>query len=164
MIFEIKEQHGIIPDSFIEAEIQDIVLTGVRDGDSMQNGKTQLRLIGINTPELKSPYCSLEQPMAREIADDVRYMYKGKTAIIRIVGKDVYQRTLCKLEVNGIDVSLHLLSKGYGHYMSTPIKEDRKEYIKIRDFAKRKKIGIWSLEPPCINPKKWREMYGISGK
>ena len=158
MYIEIKEQKGLVENQLIEAEIQDIVLTGVRDGDSMQNGKTQFRLIGIDCPEVYSPYVTKEQPRGVEIGNDVRYMFKGKLAQILVLGIDKYGRSLAKIIVNGMDVTQLLLSKGYGWYLTSPIKEDRTEYKKARNYAKSKKIGLWQDENP-IKPKAWRAMY-----
>jgi endonuclease YncB( thermonuclease family) len=144
MIFEIKEQHG--------------VLTRWYDGDSTGSGKIQFRLVGIDCPEQANPYVTKEQPYAREIANDVRYMFKGKLAQILILGKDKYDRYLAKVIINGIDITQLLLSKGYGWYLTSPIKEDRKEYQKARNYAKSKKLGLWQDEKP-IKPSIWRSMY-----
>lgn len=158
MYVEIKEQHGLVENQLIEAEIQDIVLTGWHDGDSTQNGKTQFRLVGIDCPEVYSPYVTKTQPHGVEIGDDVRYMFKGKMAQILILGKDRYGRNLAKIIVNGIDITQLLLSKGYGWYLTSPIKEDRKEYQNDRNYAKSKKLGLWIDENP-IKPSVWRSMH-----
>jgi micrococcal nuclease len=158
MYIEIKEQNGIIENQIFEAEIQDIVLTGFHDGDSTKNGKTQFRLVGVDCPEVFSPYVTKTQPHGVEIGNEVRGMFKGKTAQVLIFGKDKYGRNLAKVIVNGLDISAHLLSKGFAWYISTPVVSDRKEYRMLRDFAKKRKLGLWQDESP-IKPSEWRKMY-----
>lgn len=158
MIFEIEVKSGIMPQfGTFETEIRHVV-----DGDSLMIPNRQyIRLVGVNTPELKGVYCSKEQPYAKEAADLATYMWKNKIATVETFGLDKYGRTLAKMTINGIDISSHLLSIGCGFYITPPLKEDRVKYRKLRDYAKYKKLGIWGLSEPSINPKKWREMYGL---
>lgn len=113
-----------------------------------------LRLEGVDCDEL---FSVVHQPFAKIAADSVRGRILGAYLTFRISGRDVYHRTLGSAWLDGKDLGLLILEKGWGQYYpkNTLSKETRKKYQKARDRAKKKKLGRWA-NPDVIDPAQWR--------
>ena len=141
---------------------QQPVVRAVHDGDSykIQSVITEwVRIEGVDCPEVISNHVSADQPFGRAIGDSVRQLIKGREVKMVTFGKDRYGRTLVTIEIQGRDLGEILLEKGWGVYIRNdlPLKQRRK-YQRLRDYAKKKKLGIWS-DPTMMTPEKWRSIY-----
>lgn len=70
----------------------------------------RLRLLGINTAELKSHDVS-EKARAVRAKEYVDQKLKNKTVVIKTIEKDVFGRHLVTLYLDGEDFNQHLLDK-----------------------------------------------------
>lgn len=92
----------------------------VVDGDTLSCGHEQLRLIGIDAPEMpghcrEERDCAPGDPHASKLA--LQTLTNG-AAEIRRQGRDVYGRTLVRVRVNGVDLSCAQLAEGHAVYRS----------------------------------------------
>ena len=128
---------------FINTEIksQDIQIT---DGDTIKINGEKIRFSGIDTPELKQNCikeniknsCGLK---AKEIL--VEKIGNNKVSCLR-EGKDQYNRTLAECFVNNESLSSFLVRSGYAF----AYRRYSNKFIKDEDYAKAKKLGMWSME------------------
>lgn len=146
-------KQGLLGDVIIE----DVVMA-VHDSDSVKQGKTWIRILGIDSPEVISNHVSANQPQGVEGGEFVRKLLKGKSVSVQFWGKDKYKRPLVKISLQGQDVAETILLNGFGWYISgsTKLTEvERTAYKNGVKAAKKAKIGIWS-EPNPIKPSVWR--------
>lgn len=132
------------------------------DGDTYaikleDSTKIKVRVIGIDCPEIVG-YSTKLQPYGDSATIFVKEMLLNKNVEVVIKSKDVYGRYLAKILIDSVDISYLLLNKGLATYNSTSIIEDRHNLKKVKNTAKRNKIGIWSKND-FITPKKWRKIY-----
>ena len=128
---------------FINTEIksQDIQIT---DGDTIKIDGEKIRFSGIDTPELKQ-FCSKDNIKnscglkAKKILEDK--IGKFKVTCIR-EGKDQYNRTLAECYVNNESLSSFLVRSGYAF----AFRRYSKKFIEDENYAKSKKLGMWSME------------------
>jgi micrococcal nuclease len=118
----------------------------LRSNDSQDEFK--LRLSDIDAPERNQSY-GLKSRRA------LMKLCKGEniTVTARISGIDKYQRSLGKLECNGIDASYYLAEHGlawfYAQYSSDTTIE------KAAKIAHRHMLGLWAGKKP-VAPWNWR--------
>lgn len=126
-----------------------VKLRPISSNDSQDEFK--LRLIDIDAPERSQSY-GLKSRRA------LMKLCKGKNIIVtaQISGTDKYQRSLGKLECNGIDASYYLAEHGlawfYTQYSSDTTIENAEKN------ACRRMLGLWADEKP-IAPWVWRHQY-----
>ena len=128
---------------FINTEIksQDVHIT---DGDTIKIDGEKIRFSGIDAPELKQfcfkdnikNSCGLK---AKEILEEK--IGKFKITCIR-EGKDQYNRTLAECFVNNESLSSFLVRSGYAF----AFRRYSKKFIEDENYAKSKKLGMWSME------------------
>ena len=124
-----------------EIKSQDIQIT---DGDTIKINGEKIRFSGIDTPELKQDCikeniknsCGLK---AKKIL--VKKIGNNKVSCLR-EGKDQYNRTLAECFVNNESLSSFLVRSGYAF----AYRKYSKKFIKDEDYAKSKKLGMWSME------------------
>lgn len=123
-----------------------VKLRPIASNDSQDEFK--LRLTGIDAPERNQSY-GLKSRRA------LMKLCKGKNIIVavQISGIDKYQRSLGKLECNGIDASYYLAEHGlawfYTQYSSDTTIENAEKN------ARRHMLGLWADKKP-IAPWNWR--------
>jgi endonuclease YncB( thermonuclease family) len=84
----------------------------VVDGDTVSFGGERLRLLVIDAPEIASPRCEAEYRAGLAAAAELRTVLSGRPIEIRYSGRrDVFDRPLVELSVDGSDVGAHLLSR-----------------------------------------------------
>ena len=114
------------------------------DGDTIHLNDEKIRFTGIDTPELKQTcnknkeiiYCGIK---AKQLLIDK--IGKSKVTCIR-EGKDQYKRTLAECFVNDLSLSRFLVREGYAF----AYRKYSKKFITDEDFARKKKIGMWSMK------------------
>ena len=116
----------------------------ITDGDTIKINGEKIRFSGIDTPELKQmcikngvkDSCGIK---AKEILIDK--ISNKKVSCIRD-GKDQFNRTLAECFVNNESLSRYLVRSGYAF----AYRKYSKKFIKDEDYARMKKIGMWSME------------------
>tara|TARA_B100001175_G_C19007442_1_gene401840 strand:+ start:14 stop:493 length:480 start_codon:yes stop_codon:yes gene_type:complete len=122
-------------------KLQDIEIT---DGDTIKINGERIRFSGIDTPELKQVcvkdgaknLCGIK---AKEILADK--IANNKVNCLS-EGKDQYKRTLAECFVNDESLSSYLVRSGYAF----AYRKYSNKFIKDEDYARMKKIGMWSME------------------
>ena len=126
--------------SLQQVEIQKII-----DGDSVKlSDGQQVRLIGVNTPELKGA-----EPLAHEARQQLSQLLDSKKAYL-MEGKqkkDRYGRLLGHLFLgDGRNIEALMLEKGFGFLVAMPPNVSFLPCLKAaRDLARANKIGVWSI-------------------
>ena len=114
------------------------------DGDTIHLNGKKIRFTGIDTPELK-------QTCVKEGAVNPCGVTAKKILIQKIgdnnvtcmtKGKDRYKRTLAECFVNNESLSSYLVRRGYAF----AYRKYSKKFIKDEDYARIKKIGMWSMK------------------
>ena len=116
----------------------------ITDGDTIKINGEKIRFSGIDTPELKQTCikngvknsCGIK---AKEILID---KISNKKVSCIIDGKDQFKRTLAECFVNNESLSRYLVRSGYAF----AYRKYSKKFIKDEDYARMKKIGMWSME------------------
>ena len=126
------------------AALTPVTVDYVIDGDSLQlvSGE-QLRLIGVNTPEMKGP-----QPLAAEAKARLKALIAGQTLYFQpgAEPKDKYQRLLGHLFLpDGRNIEAVLLEEGLGFLVAIPPNLALLGCQQLaRDTARRQKQGVWA--------------------
>ena len=139
------------------------VVKAIHDGDSYKIKAVVdvwYRVEGIDCPEVISHLIHVAQPHGVEIGDTIRKLIKGKTVSLKSYGVDIYGRPRAQVFLEGVDMAELILRNGWGwYYRSNDLdKATRIRYRKLRDYAKRNRLGLWADEKP-INPAEWRKSY-----
>ena len=116
----------------------------ITDGDTIKINGEKIRFSGIDTPELKQMCIKngVKNPCgvkAKEILTDK--ISNNKVSCVRD-GKDQFKRTLAECFVNNESLSRYLVRSGYAF----AYRKYSKKFIKDEDYARMKKIGMWSME------------------
>ena len=127
--------------TYTDIRSQDIKIT---DGDTIKIDGEKIRFSGIDTPELKQTCikdrvknsCGIK---AKQILIDK--ISNNKVNCIT-EGKDQYKRTLAECFVNSESLSSYLVKSGYAF----AYRKYSKKFIKDEDYARMKKIGMWSMK------------------
>ena len=121
----------------------------VIDGDSLVVGGKQLRLMGIDAPELRQE-CKLNQRPWRcgtAARSALRELVSGRQIECRTKGLDRYQRRLAICSTDGIEVNSHMVETGWA--------VDFGGYASEEGLARRNKVGLWRGEFQF--PSEWRD-------
>ena len=116
----------------------------VIDGDTIKIGNEKIRFGGIDAPELKQICFKNEEKISCGIL--VKNVLKKKigkeTPKCISEGKDVYKRTIAECFINGESLSKFLVSNGYAF----AYRKYSRKFIKDERFAKKNKLGLWSMK------------------
>ena len=123
----------------------------VIDGDSIRLEDRDIRIAGIDAPELRQTCVVQSGPypcgdVARKALGD---MLAGRIVTCRLSGRDRYGRRLASCEADGEDIGAALVSRGfavaYGRYESEEA------------GARRQKLELWS--GTFERPSEWRKAH-----
>jgi micrococcal nuclease len=136
-------------------------VTRVADGDTVTcegYGITfKVRLAGIDTPE-KGSKKRPGQPYAEQARNYLQSLILDKQITIEQVGLDGFNRVLGVIYVNGLNVNLEMVKRGYAEVYRGKHKVDIRPYWEAEKEAKAKKLHIWSRDE-YVSPKEWRKQY-----
>lgn len=133
-------------------------LVRVFDGDSLivhrSSGKeVEIRIHAIDAPERRQPYADASRHALRE-----RLSREQITVVEH--SRDRYDRVIAKLVVDGRDVGLDQIERGfawhYKQYASQQSRADRERYAAAEKKAKANRIGLWADET-AIPPWRYRQ-------
>lgn len=124
----------------------------VSDGDTIWANNEKIRIIGINTPEIKN-----KEKFSKEAKDLTESLILNKKVYLEkdLEERDQYNRLLRYVwlrepeKINREEIEKNtiegiLLSKGYARvYTFKPNTKYRKYFKEIEDKAKKEKVGMW---------------------
>lgn len=127
-------------------------VTKVSDGDTIWANNEKIRIIGINTPEIKN-----KEKFSNEAKDLTESLILNKKVYLEkdLEERDQYNRLLRYVwlrepeKINREEIEKNtiegiLLSKGYARvYTFKPNTKYRKYFKEIEDKAKKEKVGMW---------------------
>ena len=135
----------------------------VYDGDSVKvkgyNLIFKVRLVGIDAPETGGGFYK-GQPFSLKAKKFLEKRIRGKKVTLKSYGLGGYNRQLAEIFINNTNINLEILKAGLAEiYKGKPAKGlNIKRYYQAQSLAKKKEIGIWSLNPRKYkSPKKWRK-------
>lgn len=147
-----SEQTEEIEDSSpaqIETSRQFVTIRGIAvhisDGDTLivedETGfKTIIRLAGIDAPES-------DQPFGNESSDTLSGLVEGKPVSVESKKIDRYGRTVGKITLNGKDICLEMVRRGFAWHFKLYEDEqpdwERKQYSDAEIIARNRRIGLW---------------------
>ena len=143
------------------AKVQRVV-----DGDTIYvvdnfDQKFKVRLTGIDAPEKNQTYGLASTYELTEILINKWVLLKSKPSKGNPYSTDRYNRVLAKIILDGLDINLFQVSRGYAWHFKRYQKQqsplDRKLYSQAELNAKKNKLGLWSEKKP-IAPWKWRKI------
>ena len=116
----------------------------VVDGDTIVLNGEKIRFSGIDSPELKQTCTKDDQKVfcGRLAKKFLIKKINNNTPYCINEGKDVYKRTLAECFVDGESLSSFLVRSGYAF----AYRKYSKKFIKDEEFAKKNKLGIWSMK------------------
>jgi micrococcal nuclease len=133
------------------------IVTRVSDGDTFwmatdpKSKPFKVRLHGVDAPEL----CQAGGKAAR---DALRARLLRQSVNLETLARDDYQRTIARVDHQGINISAWLVSQG--HAWSDQNRYGRGPYDDEEDRAKKQRVGLWAQSPPPISPKQFRKIHG----
>lgn len=128
----------------------DGTIVGVADGDTvtlLDTSKTQhrIRLDGIDAPERTQPHGQRSRQSLAALAH-------GRIAHADCPKVDRYGRAVCRVIVDGVDVGLEQIRRGYAwHYVKYAHEQraiDRERYARAESDARQAHSGLWSFSDP----------------
>lgn len=143
------------------------VVRAVHDGDSygvrfLDRPDTTifLRLHNVDAPEVIF-YVTKDQPYARKAGAHMRELLKGDTIDVTVVYKDKYNRLVCDMKLDTIDLTEYVISTGNGWFMddAATTVEREAELRALQEMAKSNKLGLWGERGRKVRPDTWRRKY-----
>jgi endonuclease YncB( thermonuclease family) len=124
----------------------------VKDGDSfiMRSGGLtyEVRMYGIDAPELKQPY-------GKQSAKALRSYIQNKNIKLISTGDDHYGRMIGKAYIDKAYINLKMVKQGHAHWYRKYAPKD-KNLKEAEQSARKSKRGLWSRKNP-VPPSKWRK-------
>ena len=119
-------------------------VVGIHDGDSItvlsvEKKQIQIRLEGIDAPELKQAFGSRAK-------EHLSSLIMGKDVTLIVKGEDLYKRSLSKIFLGAQDVNLTMISDGFAWHYSKYSKD--KKFAEAEAEARTKKKGLWKDQDP----------------
>jgi len=142
---------------------QNATIKAVHDGDSFKvkfdsiDEPIYIRLYVVDCPEVRSNYIRRDQVDGRMVADAMRTLLRGQRVTVDTLYRDMYNRPVAKVYLNGLDISEYVLSMGYGWYTPEGNKDVDKKYNKAYLAARKKDVGIWSNGATPMKPSTFRK-------
>ena len=127
----------------------------ITDGDTIKIFNKRIRFHGIDAPE-KKQICiknSKEYSCGEEPTNALKRKIGGKPVSCKVQDKlDRYKRYIGVCFLGNVDLNKWMVINGY----AVAYRRYSKDYIEDENYAKKKKIGLWSGY--FIHPKKWRKL------
>ena len=139
----------------------------VKDGDTVVISPVEggqffvCRLAGIDAPETaKNGKPGHGQPYGEESTKQLKQLALGKLVTVTLTGSKTYDREVCFLSVNDIDVNLTLIRTGaawaYRAYLP-PRRPHSAAYLEAERLAREEGRGLWAREENPMPPWEWRK-------
>jgi endonuclease YncB( thermonuclease family) len=125
------------------------------DGDTIKIFNKRIRFHGIDTPEKKQTCISnsYEYSCGVKATNALKRKINGKSVTCKVHDKlDRYKRYVGVCFLETVDLNKWMVRNGY----AVAYRRYSKDYIEDENYAKKKKIGLWSGN--FILPEKWRKL------
>lgn len=138
-------------------------VTRVYDGDTFKaeghDIEIKVRLIGIDAPETGKGKHKPGQPYSQKAKQFLTKTILNKTVDIKGYGMGPYNRQLCIVYLNGQDINLEMIRRGYAEVYQgkSPKGFDLSIHHKAEIKAKANSTGIWTQGEKYISPRDWRK-------
>jgi len=127
----------------------------VLDGDTIRYRGVVMRFLGVDTPEIRNPQHGFytDQPYGRKAANFTRAeIKKARVVTCRADGRDVYDRLLVHLFVDGYPLSLLIVESGMGYETVSAFGDNGFPQIAGRILEASRRVGDLPFEAPYL----WR--------
>lgn len=121
------------------------------DGDSIRLNGAELRLYGIDAPELAQQCGNPSWPCGRAAHDALAVLLAGRDAKCRAMDADHYGRIIATCRAGGVDVAEAMVRQG----LAIAYRRYSQRYIPAEEEARQAQRGIWS--GPFDPPEEWRK-------
>ena len=113
-----------------------------KDGDSLMVGSKEVRLFGIDAPELDQTCTKDGQDWncGASAADRLAQLVTGKSVVCSTVGTDQHGRLLGRCMVGATDVNRAMVASGH----AVAFRRYSSDYVSAEESAKVNKRGIWA--------------------
>ena len=147
--------------STLQAEPMTGRIVSVSDGDTLtlldaSNNQHRIRLSGIDAPEKN-------QDFGQKSKTNLSALAFGQTAQADCRKEDRYQRRICVVFVDGVDIGLEQIRAGmawwYQQYAKDQTPQERADYSQAEFMAKIHRYGLWNSKNPTP-PWEWRHKGG----
>ena len=107
------------------------------------------RLYGIDAPETpkygrRGRLLKPGQLFGEEASVELKKLILGQAVEVAMTGAKTYNREVCRIMKNGMDVNLEMVKRGYAwayrHYLHRPYAS---EYIDAETAARERHLGLW---------------------
>jgi endonuclease YncB( thermonuclease family) len=126
----------------------------VHDGDTVvvapiDGGQRFIcRLYGIDAPEVSS-MSQKGQPYGVEALLELKKIVIGHTVEVTVTGDSSYNREICLITKDGLNVNLEMVKRGYAWaYVKYLKKEDSGAFVDAKIAASEKRLGLWRQKNP----------------
>lgn len=126
----------------------------VKDGDTVVIAPIEggqfftCRLYGIDAPET-AKRGKPGQPYGEAAAKELKRLILGQVVDVETTGAKTYNREVCLIKKDGMDVNLEMVKRGYAwayiQYLKRPYAS---EYIEAEKEARSRKLGLWQSPNP----------------
>lgn len=147
----------------INAKIIDGKVMQVKDGDTVVISPATggeffvCRLYGIDSPET-GKRGGAGQPYGEEALRELKGLVLGQNVQVVLTGQKTYNREVCLIEKDGLDINLEMVKRGYAWAYKQYLKRPHaSEYIEAESKARRQKLGLWQDNNPTP-PWEWRKI------
>jgi micrococcal nuclease len=127
-------------------------LIKVIDGDTftakVQGVVMKFRLQGVDAPERNQPYGSIATSVLREVT-------QGHELVLVFDDVDRWGRVVVQAWVGDLDVNAEMVRRGAAWFESEWSDDNRLQLLE--DDARDRKLGLWKLPKPHIEPWVWRK-------
>lgn len=132
----------------------------VQDGDTLtildeDRRQHKIRLSGIDAPELGQPFGRSSRRVLVDLA-------VGRQAAATCHKRDRYEREVCTVSVDGVDVGQQIVGEGmawvFTRYASELPRQQRLAYQAGQEAARAGRTGLWADAEP-VAPWDWRKAH-----
>lgn len=126
----------------------------VKDGDTVVISPADggqffvCRLYGIDAPET-AKRGKPGQSFGEEAKKELKALVLGQLVDVELTGSKTYNREVCIIRKNGVNINLEMVSRGYAwaytRYLDRPYAS---EYIAAEREARRQGLGLWQQSNP----------------
>ena len=114
------------------------------DGDTIKIGNEKIRFSGIDAPEISQDCIKNKKKILCGVLAKEALLKKIGNKVPKCIssGKDIYKRILAECFINDESLSKFLVRNGYAF----AYRKYSKKFIKDEEFAKKNKLGLWSMK------------------
>lgn len=133
-------------------------VVAIADGDTLtildaRNDQHRVRLAGIDAPEKN-------QPFGNQSKQNLSRLVASKAIVADCYKIDRYQRRICRVFLDGVDVPLSQVTSGlawwYRYYSNEQTAQERETYERAESIAIASRAGLWKDSNP-VAPWDWRK-------